>query len=115
MPRALLEADDLDPRAGVKQAFVKRVHIAAVLYMRGGAPDFPSARQAMVYGMCSDPEPQEWFRNQPQAQSTLVWYQLAELEAEISQSQSVLTELRNAGEGRAFRGLARIYRSRPNL
>ena len=94
MRRALLEADDLDPRAGLKQAFVKRVHIAAVLYMRGGAPDFPAARQARIYGMCSEPEPQEWFRNQPQAQPALVWYQLAELEAEISQSQAVLTELR---------------------
>jgi tetratricopeptide (TPR) repeat protein len=94
MRRALLETDDLDPRAGVKQAFVKRVHIAAVLYMRGGAPDFPAARQARIYGMCSEPEPLEWFRNQPQAQPALVWYQLAELEAEISQSQAVLTELR---------------------
>jgi tetratricopeptide (TPR) repeat protein len=94
MRRALLEADDLDPRAGLKQAFVKRVHLAAVLYMRGGAPNFPAARQAMIYGMCSEPEPQEWFRNQPQAQPALVWYQLAELEAEISQSQAVLTELR---------------------
>jgi tetratricopeptide (TPR) repeat protein len=94
MRRALLEADDLDPRAGLKQAFVKRVHIAAVLYMRGGAPDFPAARQARIYGMCSEPAPQEWFRNQPQAQPAFVWYQLAELEAEISQSQTVLTELR---------------------
>ncbi len=94
MRRALLEADDLDPRAGLKQAFVKRVHIAAVLYMQRGAPDFPAARQARVYGMCSEPEPQEWFRNQPQAQPAFVWYQLAELEAEISQSQAVLTELR---------------------
>jgi tetratricopeptide (TPR) repeat protein len=94
MRRALLEADDLDPRAGLKQAYVKRVHIAAVLYMRGGAPDFPAARQARVYGMCSEPEPQEWFRSQPQAQPAFVWYELAELEAEISQSQAVLTELR---------------------
>ena len=44
--------------------------------------------------MCSEPEPQEWFRNQPQAQPAFVLYQLAELEAEISQSQAVLTELR---------------------
>jgi tetratricopeptide (TPR) repeat protein len=92
--RALLEADDLDPLAGLKQAFVKRVHIAAILYMRGAAADFPSARQSIVYGMCSEPEPQEWFREQPQAQSAFVWYQLAELEAEISRDQAVLTELR---------------------
>ena len=62
MRRALLEADDLDPRAGLKEAFIKRVHIAAILYMRGAVPDFPAARQARIYGMCSDPEPQEWFR-----------------------------------------------------
>ena len=89
MRRALLEADDLDPSAGLKQAFVKRVHLAAILYMRGAAPDFPAARQARVYGMCSDPEPQEWFRTQRQAQPLFVWYQLAELEAEISQSRAV--------------------------
>ena len=94
MHRAILEADDLDPRAGLKEAFIKRVHIAAILYMRGAAPDFPAARQARVYGMCSHPEPQEWFRNQPQAQAAFVWYELAELEAEISHNQTVLTELR---------------------
>lgn len=94
MHRALLEADDLDPRAGLKQAFVKRIHIAAILYMRGAAPNFPAARQVRVYGMCSQPDPQEWIREQPQAQPTFVWYQLAELEAEISRGQLVLTELR---------------------
>jgi hypothetical protein len=94
MRRALLEADDLDPHAGLKEAFVKRVHIAAILYMRGAAANFPAARQARVYGMCSDPEPQEWFRNQPQAQPAFVWYQLAELEAETSRNQAVLIELR---------------------
>ncbi len=94
MLRALLEADGLDPKAGLQQAFVKRVHIGAILYMRGAAADFPAARQAMVYGMCSEPEPSEWFRDQPQAQPNFVWYQLAELEAEISTRRDVLIELR---------------------
>lgn len=94
MRRALLEADDLDPRAGIKQAYIKRIHIAAIIYMRGAAPDFPAARQARVYGMCSEPEPQEWIRDQPQAQPVFVWYQLAELEAQFSRSQAALTELR---------------------
>jgi hypothetical protein len=93
MLRALLEADDLDPRAGVKEAFVKRILLAAIIYMRRATPDFPAARQARVYGMCSEPEPQEWFRNQPQAQPLLVWYQLAELETEIP-GRAVLAELR---------------------
>lgn len=44
--------------------------------------------------MCSDPEPQEWFWTQPQPQPVFVWYQLAELEAEISHGQTVLAELR---------------------
>ena len=74
MRRALLEADDLDPRAGLKESFVKRVHLAAILYMRGAAVDFPAARQVRVIGMCSDPDPQEWFRTQPQPQPTFVWY-----------------------------------------
>lgn len=94
MRRALLEADDLDPRAGVRESFVKRVHIAAILYMRGAAVDFPAARQVKVIGMCSEPDPQEWFRTQPQPQPTLVWYQLAELEAETTHSHEVLAELR---------------------
>jgi hypothetical protein len=94
MRRALLEADDLDPRTGLKEAFVKRVHIVAILYMLGAATDFPAARQARVYGMCSEPEPQEWFRDQPQTQPSFVWYQLAELEAKISHGQTVLIELR---------------------
>ena len=94
MRRALIEADDLDPRAGLKESYVKRVHLAAILYMRGAAKDFPAARQVVVVGMCSDPAPQEWFRTQPQPQPTFVWYQLAELEAEVSDSRSTLIELR---------------------
>ncbi len=94
MRRALLEADDLDPSAGLNQAFVKRIHIAAILYMRGAASDFPTFRQARIYGMCSDPAPQEWFREQRQSQPALVWYELAELEAEISRHRTVLAELR---------------------
>ncbi len=94
MRRALLEADDLDPRAGLKESFVKRIHMAAILYMRGAAVDFPAARQVRVIGMCSDPDPQEWFRTQPQPQPTLVWYQLAELEAETAHDRAVLEELR---------------------
>ena len=54
MRRALLEADNLDPSAGLKESFVKRVHIAAILYMRAAAVDFPAARQVKVIGMCSD-------------------------------------------------------------
>jgi hypothetical protein len=94
MRRALLEADDLDPRAGVKESFVKRVPTAAILYMRGAAVDFPAARQVRVIGMCSEPDPLEWFRTQPQPQPTFVWYQLAEFEAEATHSHEVLAELR---------------------
>ena len=78
MRRALIEADDLDPRAGLKESYVKRVHLAAILYMRGAAKDLPAARQVVVVRMCSDPAPQEWFRTQPQPQPTFVWYQLAD-------------------------------------
>jgi hypothetical protein len=79
MRRALLEADDLDPHAGLRESFVKRIHLAAIIYMRGAALEFPAAQQARVYGMCSEPEPQEWFRTQPQAQPAFVWYQLVPL------------------------------------
>ena len=89
-----MEADDLDPRAGLKESFIKRVHVAAIVYMRGAAVDFPADRQAMVVGMCSTPDPDELFRTLPQPQSVLVWYQLAELEAEVSQGHEVLLELR---------------------
>jgi hypothetical protein len=112
MRRALLEADDLDPSAGLRQAYVKRIHLAAILYMRGAAPDFPAARQARVYGMCSDPEPQEWVRTQRQAQPLLVWYQLTELEAEISQSGPVLTELRKRTASRGLLPLETMLASR---
>ncbi len=80
MRRALLEADDFDPGAGLKESFIRRVHIAAILYMRGAAVDFPADRQAMVVGMCSNPDPDESFRTLRQPQSVFVWYQLAELE-----------------------------------
>lgn len=94
MQRALLEADKVDPSKGLKESFVKRIHIVAILYMRGKAVDWPVEEQTRVIGMCSDPAPQEWFRKQPQSQPNFVWYELAELEAETSSRQEALTELR---------------------
>ena len=103
MGRALTEADGLDPKAGLKEAYLKSVQIAAILYMRGAAADFPVARQARVYGMCSDPDPNEWFRNRPQAQRNFAWYELAELEAEVTDGHAVLDELRRrTRSGSAF-------------
>jgi hypothetical protein len=99
MQRALVEADGLDPRAGLKESYVKRVHIAAILYMRGASKEFPAARQVMVTGMYSNPEPHEWFRTQPQPQPAFVWYQLTELEAETPDETTVLTELRKRTKG----------------
>jgi len=94
MHRALIEAEDINPKIGLKYAYVRRVHMAAILYMRGAAPDFPVARQARVYGMCSEPEPDKWFGEQPQIPVNFAWYELAELEAEISDRHAVLDELR---------------------
>jgi len=112
MHRALLEADGLDPKKGLKEAYIKRVHMAAILYMRGAAKDFPAARQARVYGMCSEPEPNEWFRNQRQPQASFVWYQLAELEAEVSKGHTVLDELRRSTKAERILPLELMLTSR---
>jgi tetratricopeptide (TPR) repeat protein len=112
MRRALTEGDGLDPKAGLKEAYLKSVQIAAVLYMRGAAADFPVARQARVYGMCSDPDPNEWFRNRPQAQRNFAWYELAELEAEVTDSHVVLDELRRRTQSGGLLPLETMLSSR---
>jgi len=94
MRRSLIEAEGIDPKIGLKYAYIRRVQVAAIIYMRGVAPDFPVARQARVYGMCSEPEPDKWFGQQPQVPTNLAWYELAELETETSDRQVVLDDLR---------------------
>jgi hypothetical protein len=102
MCRALTEAEDINPKIGLKYAYTKRGHMAAIFYMHGAAPDFPVARQARVYVMCSEPEPDKWFGEQPQFPPNFAWYQLAELEAEISDQHAVLDELRKRTETTAI-------------
>jgi hypothetical protein len=99
MLRALTEADAFSGEKSLRERYVKLIHIGAILWMRGQAADWPVERQALVYGMCSDPNPQDLFKSRPLPQPQFVWYQLAELEAEISRGKLALTALRARGLG----------------
>jgi hypothetical protein len=48
----------------------------------------------MVIGMCSDPNPKPEIQQRKIPQRLLAWYQLAELEADLTESENVLAELR---------------------
>ena len=94
MLRALTEAEPIDPKAGLKEHYCVLILMTAILWMRGGARDWPVERQAMVIGMCSNPDPLPELKDRPLPQRLLPWYELAELEAGVSDSQLVLTALR---------------------
>jgi hypothetical protein len=94
MVRALKEAEHIDPTAGLKEHYCKLILVAALLWMRGARADWPMERQAMVIGMCSNPDPPPEVQQRPLSQPQLAWYELAELEAETSDSTIALTELR---------------------
>jgi hypothetical protein len=94
MMRALTEAEPIDPKAGLKEHYCVLILMAAILWMRGGGADWPIERQAMVIGMCSNPDPLPEMADRPLPQRLLPWYQLGALEAEVSDSQFVLNALR---------------------
>jgi tetratricopeptide (TPR) repeat protein len=94
MARALAESEAIDPTAGLKEHYCILILLAAILWMRGAAADWPVERQAMVVGMCSNPEPHPEFRERRLPQRLLLWYELAELEAESGNGRVVLSELR---------------------
>jgi tetratricopeptide (TPR) repeat protein len=94
MLRALTEAELVDPKAGLKEHYCMLILMAAILWMRGAAANWPVERQAMVIGMCSNPSPPPELKDRPLPQRLLLWYELAELEAETSDSQCVLAALR---------------------
>jgi tetratricopeptide (TPR) repeat protein len=94
MLRALNEAEAFDPKAGLKEHYCALILVAAILWMRGAGSDWPLERQAMMIGMCSNPDPPPEIRERPLPQSLLPWYELAELEAESSSGQVVLAALR---------------------
>lgn len=94
MLRALTEAETIDFTAGLREGYCAHILLATVLWMRGAAEDWPADRQAMVIGMCSDPNPNAEFRQRKLPPRMLVWYQLAELEADRTDSVNVLDALR---------------------
>ena len=65
MLRALTEAEAIDPKAGLKEHYCVLILGTAILWMRGNAPNWTVARQAMVIGMCSNPEPLPEFKDRP--------------------------------------------------
>jgi hypothetical protein len=94
MLRALNEAESIDPDIGLREHYCVLILMTAVLWMRGGAADWPIERQAMVIGMCSNPNPLPEMKDRGLPQLLLPWYELAELETEVSDKQLVLTALR---------------------
>jgi hypothetical protein len=94
MRRALEESEPIDPSAGPKEHFCVLILMTAILYMRGAASYWPVERQAVVFGMCSDPNPNPEIRKRPLPPRLLAWYELASLEAEISSDRHVLIGLR---------------------
>ncbi|WP_338831867.1 hypothetical protein [Bradyrhizobium sp. 27S5] len=94
MIRALGEAERIDPSKGLKEHYCVLVLLTAILWMRGARADWPLVRQAMVIGMCSNPDPPPELQARPLPQRQLVWYELAELEADVSNSTVALVELR---------------------
>ncbi len=94
MRRALEESGPIDPSAGAKQHYCVLILMTAILYMRGAASYWPVERQVVVFGMCSDPNPNPEFQKRPLPPRLLPWYELASLEAEISAGQQVLAALR---------------------
>lgn len=93
MLRALTEAEAVDFTAGLREHYCSLILLAAILWMRGAEEDWPANRQAMVIGMCSDPNPTPEIKQRNLPQRMLAWYQLAELEADRSESENVLTAL----------------------
>lgn len=94
MLRALTEADAVDFTAGLREHYCAFILLAAILWMRGTEEDWPDDRQTMVIGMCSDPNPKPEILERKVPQRLLAWYQLAELETDRTESENVLTALR---------------------
>ncbi|MCF8470886.1 MAG: hypothetical protein K9G30_08890, partial [Parvibaculum sp.] len=99
MIRALTEAESIDPAKGLKEHYCKLILVSTLLWMHGARADWPMERQAMVIGMCSNPNPLPELRERPLPQPLLAWYELAELEAEISDNKIALAELRKRTKG----------------
>lgn len=96
---ALAEAEGIDPTVGLKEHYCVLMLGATLLWMRGARSDWPCERQAMVIGMCSDPDPLPELMERPIPQRLLYWYQLAELEADVSDQRIALAELRKRTKG----------------
>ena len=92
MLRALTEAEAFDVTAGPQETYCSFSLLRAVLWMHGAQHDGLDERPTMVVGMCSDPSPKPTQGEPPHR--LLAWYELAELEADCTESESVLTALR---------------------
>lgn len=100
LKRALTECDKLDD--GLQSRFVKHIVGHVIIWMRQTYGKSGLSGLQMKAGLCSNPEPDEYFNERTLVDAPVRWYQLAELELEMSLDVGALTELRSRLNGATY-------------
>jgi tetratricopeptide (TPR) repeat protein len=96
MYQALIDAEQIDPDAGKKEKYCRRVLGAVIVWMQKQVCDeaVPVPGVAIFPGCCSYPNPPEEFLKLESGPFLFCWYHLASLEALLKADCGILDELR---------------------
>lgn len=95
MVHALTEAENIDPEKGLNERFCIRMLGHTIMWMRSQLTDKDFGFDfQVVHGCCSNPDPHEDIMTMETPSKLILWYQLAELEADLGEDEGVKEQLR---------------------
>ncbi len=97
--QALKQSDSVKSEAGLQAKYCLSIIPHVIAWMRQELSVSPKTNFEMKPGLCSNPNPDEYFNERPIPPSHVVWYQLAELESEAGVEAGIAAELRSRLNG----------------
>ena len=95
MAHALTEAENINPEKGLNERFCIRVLGHTIIWMQSQLTNKDIGFDFQVFhGCCSNPDPHEDIMTMETPPKLILWYQLAELEADLGVDEGVKEQLR---------------------
>jgi|GEM_PF-1670619 len=100
--QALKQSDSVNADAGLQAKYCLSIIPHVIAWMRQELSVSPKTNFGMKPGLCSNPNPDEYFNERPIPPSHVVWYQLTELERESGVEAGISAELRSRLNGAEY-------------
>lgn len=100
--KAVKQSDSVNPDTGLQAKYCLSIIPHVIAWMRQELAASPKTNFGMKPGLCSNPNPDEYFNERPIPPTHVVWYQLSELEHESGVQAGISEELRSRLNGAEY-------------